>query len=354
MSKHANPTLIGGFVVGAVALAILGILVFGGGKFFAEKHTFVLYFQGSVKGLRVGATVDFRGVRVGTVTDISVFFDTKEQTFRIPVLVDLETQRITRVSHDAKADKALEELSTNEKVEMLIKQGLKAQLQLESFVTGQLFVQLDIYPAIPPRLVAEKSPYVEIPTIPSNIEKLTTTMEQLPLDEIVNKLLSALEGISRMVNSPEVTESVQALHGTLKDIQVLVRKINGQVDPLATDLDDALKEVKALAQNANRQITSLSSDLGDTLKSTQKLIKSADGQVKTLTAGLGKTSETARDALQKVEKTFAGLESMTGNHSSIRYELNNALRELSAAARSLRVVADYLQRHPEALLRGKP
>ena len=107
MSKKANPALIGGFVVGAAVLAVAGIAFFGGGKLFAEQLTFVSYFEGSLKGLQVGAPVTFRGVRIGAVSDIVVRYNSDDQSVRIVVYFQIERDRIHTVherSRDRTAD----------------------------------------------------------------------------------------------------------------------------------------------------------------------------------------------------------------------------------------------------------
>ena len=95
MSKRANATLIGAFVVGAIALAVTIVLVLAGGQLFTEQQQYVMYFKGSVKGLAVGAPVNFRGVKIGTVTNIQLIVDTEELAFHIPVTVEIKNDSFT-------------------------------------------------------------------------------------------------------------------------------------------------------------------------------------------------------------------------------------------------------------------
>ena len=125
MSKKAKPTLIGAFVVGAVALIVVGLFVYGSGRLFREKNEYVLYFDGSVKGLKVGATVDFRGVKIGTVTDIQVHFDRNDMSFRIPVHIELEPNRLTEVCCDEKTREIVRETHPSRIVETLVARGLR-------------------------------------------------------------------------------------------------------------------------------------------------------------------------------------------------------------------------------------
>src|ERR687892_2432980 len=100
MSKQASPTLIGAFVIGAIALVVAGLLVFGSGTFFADRLTWVTYFPGSVKGLRVGAPVNFRGVRIGEVTGIQVLYDENDGSMVIPVVMEVVTGQVTIIAQD--------------------------------------------------------------------------------------------------------------------------------------------------------------------------------------------------------------------------------------------------------------
>ncbi len=140
MSAKANKSLIGAFVLGATALAVAGVVIFGSGRFFRKPHMFVMYFPGSVKGLNVGAPVMFRGVKVGQVTDMKVNFYGKELNILIPVYIELDPRTDVLVSGDVPKGQYLK---------ALIKKGLRAQLQMQSFITGQLLIDLDFHPGKP-------------------------------------------------------------------------------------------------------------------------------------------------------------------------------------------------------------
>ncbi|MGH6920998.1 MAG: MlaD family protein, partial [Geminicoccaceae bacterium] len=193
MSKQASPTLIGAFVVGAIALVVLGLLVFGSGRFFADRLTWVTYFPGSVKGLRVGAPVNFRGVRIGEVTRIQVLFDEKDGSMLIPVVMEVVAGQVTVIDQiDGQRGEATG-------IEDLIARGLRAQLQTDSLVTGLLSVDLDVYPDMPVERVridgAGFSDYPEVPAIPSRMEELEQSlgavMQEIPgLLEDVRGLLT--------------------------------------------------------------------------------------------------------------------------------------------------------------------
>ncbi|HOO37266.1 MAG TPA: MlaD family protein [Deltaproteobacteria bacterium] len=319
IKKHPNKTLIGIFVLGAVALLIIGITVFGTGRVFTKYPTFVMYFSGSVKGLNVGAPVVFRGVKVGTVTDISLRFEPDAVSVNIPVLVELDPNSIS--TREGKLD-------PGEYMKLLIAQGLKAQLQLQNLITGQLIIELDFHKERPVRLVGSNSKHPEIPTIPSSLEEFTNVLVNLPLEELMSKLISAIEGINKTVNSEDFAESIQGMNQTLKDLQLLVQSLNDQIDPLSKGFQGTISEAQEFVRNFDKKITTLQTDIDQ-------------------------AAIAARDALAQAEKTFGAIESVTSEDSALIYQVTSTLEELSSAARSIRAWADYLERHPEAIIRGK-
>jgi len=347
MSKPTNKTLIGVFVVGAVALIVAGVLVFGSGRFLQKTIKFVMYFEGSVKGLNVGAPVVFRGVKVGTVTDILLRFHPADATFRIPVFVKIEPERVEVIG----------EAPTREDPQrirdFLVESGLRARLQMQSLVTGQLMVELDFHPDKPVKLVGGDTGYPEIPTIPSPLKELSKTIEEAPIKEIFKGLLSAVEGIERIVNSPEVIGAIRSLNQVLEDARMLVRNIDGQVAPLASSIERTVRDTRKLVLNVNAQIPPLTSSIKETMEDYGKLARNVDGQVAPLASSIEETLEKTRAALEQARKSLAVAEDDLAEDSPLLVELDNTLKEVGAAARSIRLLADYLKRHPEALLKGK-
>lgn len=344
MSKKANKTIIGAFVVGAVALIVAGVFIFGSGKFLTKRYPFVMYFEGSLKGLDVGAPVMFRGVKCGSVKDIVLRFDPGDLSVQIPVFVEMDPHRITRVRGG---------MDPLRYAGLLVQQGMKAQLAIQSIVTGKLMIQLDFHPDKPIKLVGADPDYKEIPTIPSNLEEFARTIEKLPFAELVNKLTSAIEGIDRMVNSPEVEGSLRALNQSLEDIQTLVRNIDSRIDPLASSIEDTVKDYGKLADDLDSHVEPLMSAITETVKDTQKLVRNVDRRIAPVQSSIDSTAKAATAALVQAENTLRELEIVGGEDSPQIYQLRNTLKELSAAARSIRIWAEYLERHPEALIRGK-
>lgn len=322
MAKQASKALIGAFVVGAIALLVAAVLVLGGGKFFKETLKVVMFFQGSVKGLTVGSPVMFRGVKIGSVTDIKLVINARDLSARTPVFAELEPERWTVIGGERDPTK----------IGTLIDRGLRAQLQTLSFVTGQLMIAFDFFPDKPARFVGLIKEYPEIPTVPTSIQELSKTLQELPWKEIVTNLNNTLDGIQRIVNSPDVKESTRAMHLTLREARELIEDIDTRIGPLLANLD------------------TLTNDTRQSLKTAENAMSVMQHEAPLVATATKQTLETARSALEQAEKTLTTF----SDDSNLVYEMNKALRELSSAIRSIRLLSDYLERHPETLLRGKP
>jgi paraquat-inducible protein B len=352
MSKQANPRIIGAFVVGALALVVAGVLILGSGRFFKERKNFVMFFEGSVQGLNKGAAVAFKGVRIGSVTDIKVLFNTKQKDLLIPVFVEIEPDRFTQ-THGVPLDQVMEGSQDKTIVGYLVEKGLRAELNLQSLVTGQLFVNLDFFPGKPARYVSNDTSYPEIPTVPSSLEVLSKTVEQLPISELASKANKVLKGIERWLNSPELKDIVDVTRATMKNVESTTQSINEQIKPILTGLDRTLSESQGLAHDLRVQVEPLAADAKEISKGTKELVGTINRHLTGLASNMEKTLSAAQMALTKAEGAFGGIEGAVGDDSRLRFEFTNALKEFSAAARSVRTLADYLDRHPEALLHGK-
>lgn len=190
MIKKANKTAIGAFVIGAVILLIAAILIFGSGTFFKQSDKYVLFFDGSVKGLSVGAPVIFRGVKIGNVSDINLVYDAKIKNALIAVIIDVELSRV----------EGFPERIGYPNYKKLINHGLRAGLEVQSFITGQLMLAFDFYPDKPANIYGIMEQYPELPTLPISPD-IFELMNELPIKEIANNLKEAVEGINTLINS---------------------------------------------------------------------------------------------------------------------------------------------------------
>lgn len=329
MSKQANPKLIGGFVLGAVVLMVAGVLVFGSGRFLKERREYVLFFDSSLQGLNVGALVQLKGVTIGAVKDIKLLFNPDTVSFRTPVYIEVEPGRVSAVAGDGLMKEVMEEIDIEKIVDIMVEQrGLRAQLQLQSLVTSKLLVEFDFHPGTPVNLIGLEKEYKELPTIPTDIQTLTRELRKLQIEDLVSDVRQTIVGIRQLMNSPELAESIRSLNETLQDFGKLARNMDGRMVPLATSIDE-------------------------TMKDAQKLVRNIDGQLPPLASRLKDSLEATRSTMEQAKKTLATGEDMAGDDSTLHYILTETLLEVAAAARSIRVIADYLERNPEALLQGK-
>jgi paraquat-inducible protein B len=357
--NRANPKLIGAFVVGAVAVAVIGMLLLGGAKFLTEKRTFVAYFEGSVKGLHVGAPVEFQGVRVGSVTDIQLQFLTAENEFRIPVFFEVEPGRMTQVGDQVATQGQL--------LKPLVERGLRAQLEMQSFVTGQLAVQLGFYPNTPIRLVGDGK-VAEIPTVPTalqevaqNVTQALTELRQLPIPHLVGQLAEAAQGLNTMIHGPDVKQLIGSLSTTAQVAEQSLQRVDAQTAQVVARLNDTLDAATALIRDSQQlvrrvdtQVLPMSTGIQKTLDSvrttlqdSQQLLRHVDGRVTPMAENLMETSTRLRATITRVQQV------VDGDVVRILQDTNKTLQEFSGTARSMRLLADYLERNPDSLIYGK-
>lgn len=210
MIKKANKALIGLFVIGAVVLLMVAIVVFGSGAFFKQSDKYVLFFDGSVKGLSVGAPVVFRGVKVGNVDNISLVYDPKSQKVLIPVVIDVELDRVRGVPDRFGYP------DYNE----LIKRGLRAKLEIQNFITGQLMLAFDFYDDKPEKLYGIIKNYPELPALPISPD-IFEVMNDIPVKAISDNLDQTVEGINRLINS----EGFSEIDKTLQEVTMAARSM---------------------------------------------------------------------------------------------------------------------------------
>ncbi|WP_169546049.1 PqiB family protein [Sneathiella aquimaris] len=282
---------------------------------YTERVSYILYFDGSVSGLEVGAAVEFKGMKIGSVRQINLEFNQDTGDYFLPVIIDIEPQRVKIAGSENKIYSVLEaEKIRGEVLQLLIERGLRARLKSANFLTGQLIVDLDMFPNKPALYRARGEEINEIPTLPMELEEITTSLthlvekiERLPIDRISQSFLNTAEGLERIVNSG--------------------------------DLDRAIKDYSKLAVSVRSMIDNID-------KNTLPSIEATVGDT--------------RVALQRVDETlgtatslFKNADALLKDGSPLKYDLSIMLRELAAASRSVRNLADFLERNPSSLLSGK-
>ncbi len=247
-----------------------------------QSSSYLLYFTGSVRGLRIGAPVELKGIKLGQVTGIMMEYNPDTKNVKIPVTIEVQMDRITlngitdtgtfiRTHHEELFDE-------------LVRQGLRAQLQTGNYVTGQLLVDLDFYQdATPTEIDWETNPPV-FPTIPTSLEKISNTifsivkrLEKLPLEKM----------------SEQLHQTINSMTEIMRQTELLTKNLNATVTPAAIA------------------------------------------------------------TLEQTEKTLATVENMLEEESPVKQDLGRVMDELSKALRSFRLLADYLEQNPDALIYGK-
>lgn len=345
MNGKASKTLIGAFVVGAVILVVAGLMIFGGGKFMKKTQEFVCFFEGSVKGLNVGAPVLVGGVKIGAVKSITIEYNQKTLTFYVPVVIEAQLDKIRLIKG--------KRVPLDEMLPLLIKKGLRAQLNMGSLITGQLIIELDYYPNTPAKLVGLNKEYPEIPTIPSTFQAIFETLKKLPLEETLKNLISAIKTFENILKSPEIPEILKSANLALADVRNLIKDVDSRVGPLGDALDGTVAEYKKIATNVNEKVGPMMNNVDHTVEDARKLVQNMDKKVETLAVKIAQGLEASHAAMDQAREALKMLESRLGKDSPLLNQFENTLREFSEMARSIRSLANYLSRHPEALLRGK-
>lgn len=339
MSRHANPTLIGAFVLGALALGTTAVLLLAGGRWFQERHQHVLYFDGAAQGLQVGAPVVLLGVKVGSVKRIQLGLDPQTQRFMVPVTIELE-------SHVVQSPKGEQiNLQDPKTLRRLIDRGLRAQLKIQSLLTGQLYVDLDFYPNKPARFISHDPSVSEIPTIPTTMEQLTNKLEGFPMDKFLADLASISSSIKTILSSEEVKSIPKRLDATLANLEALTAKLDREGSPLLTKMRSDLAELQKTLTEVRTAVVRVG-NAADRIGGTADKV----GQAAEAAPPLFKHMTTASDELARAARN---LHNLADDDSPTVQHLNTAIEEISRSARALRMMADTIEQQPQSLLLGK-
>ncbi len=272
-------------------------------KAFTQKLKYVMYFDQSVRGLQPGAPVEFAGLKMGSVLDIRLEYNDDDLDFRIPILVEIEPERMIRTTANGERSQSTE--SAEQTIQRLIDRGLRARLNKGSLLTGQLYVDLVVMPESEPILVGNTgSEFTEMPTVSGGLEGLQRVVEnfaakidQLDIDTMARNLNGILSGANGLVNSPDID--------------------------------------KILA-NANTSILSL-----------RRLLRDVD------IGNLNNTIASALQALESLDETLRLAGGVLDNGSPLQYNVTRMSAELEETARAIRSLVDSLERRPQSLIFGR-
>jgi len=321
MSKKASPTAIGIFVFVGLILGVGGLLMFTSSRLFTKTGKFIVYFENTLSGLNEGAAVKFRGVTIGSVSRVMIRFNQATNDLAMPVIIELQDDLIRKRLEGATVYQGMHTLSDE------VKNGLRAKLETESLVTGVLYVELELEDSPSPLVYHQlKQVYVEIPSQPTEIQKMLQNLakldltdlqqklsgllakadkilDQLKLGEITGDLTNLLVSANRVVTTPDLTNAFTNLKEALDQYRLLGVKVNNRIDPLADGLTNAV-------ENLNRTLVQ------------------------------------ARGGMQNFRDLLAA-------DSSLRNELSVALDQITEAATSVSALGDYVHNHPNSLLMGR-
>jgi len=265
---------------------------------FTQKFRWILYFDGSVRGLTEGAPVEFKGIKIGNVVDVNLEMDRSITGYRIPVLVDIEPERVSVVG-EGTVGRTISRDAHVKTMQAFVDAGLRARLKTGSLLTGQLLVDLDFHPDENPVFRGDGN-YPEIPTIPSSIEEISRSVtalldkiQSLPLDELTASLTNTVKSVESLVGSDEVKGALRSIERTLATLDRVMANVDKELTP------------------------------------------------------------EAHAALSEAHQTMKTVRESIASGSPLRYDLETTLQELAAAARSIRLLAEYLESNPNALIYGK-
>ncbi|GAB6058491.1 MlaD family protein [Desulfonatronum parangueonense] len=350
MSKAPNKTMIGLFVMGAVALIVVAVGVLGSGRFFQERFTYVLVFEGTVSGLHVGAPVNFRGVRVAEVSDVQIHFDIEEQDMIVLVFVQFLKGTLGRNTYDELARRGA---THAEVMDGLVERGLRARLEMQSLVTGQLGIELDFFLDRPAVYTNAYPEMPEIPTVPTTLQALTQTLQEIPLHEIVDNMNRSLESIAAFAEAPEFRQTIVNINAAIQDAQHLIRNVDAQIQPLSDELTATLRDSRTLIGHADKQIVALGTSLQEAVGDGQSFIHLAGENITSVSREFQEAITMVSGTIATVEELVAELRVSARADSALMFQVRETLQEVEKMAMTLRNLADQLNRQPESLLRGK-
>jgi paraquat-inducible protein B len=319
MSTKKSPSFaIGAFIVGSIVLVFFALMFFSGGRLFADKEQVIMHFEGSVQGLQIGAPVKLKGVVLGEITDIQLNFQSDNQTVITAVTADLVMARINSMGANV----------NGEFLEEAVKNGLRAQLNFQSLLTGLLYVELDFYPDSPVKAQTMQKDLPEIPTIATSFEEITKNIQELDLKELVHNLNNLTGKIGEIVGNSEIQQAI-------------------------TNFNRAANSIDKTSTNLDREVTLMSKNVNSTLSELDTLLKQFNQQTPLLAESLEESLNELQKSLENFDEASANINHTFSEDGPVIDQLNTTLEDISRSAQAFRSLSETLEQQPEALLRGK-
>ncbi|BFM13316.1 MlaD family protein [Simiduia litorea] len=319
---------IGAFIFGALLLTFLALLFFSGGRLFAKKQSVIMYFEGSVQGLQIGAPIKLKGVVLGEIADIQINFQSlskhsggdegASQAAVTTVVADLLLKRI-----NSSGLAASEEFLTE-----AVENGLRAQLNYQSFLTGLLYVELDFHPDTPVQRYGYQTALVEIPTMATEFEQISKKFQNINLEDLVSNLNQMVGRVNALLASGEIERTLVGANNTLSAIEKAANGLDGEVAILRRDLSATLAQADQL--------------IGELNNSAPEIVASLNSSLTRLNNSLA----TVETAASQMAYTFSE-DGQTVN------KMGAALDDVRRAARALQTLSETLDQNPDAIWRGR-
>ena len=330
--RHGNPVWLGLFVVLALGLLFVTVFTVAGGKLFTRKQQVVMHFAGSIYGLQVGAPVVFRGVRLGNVSSIGVRWDDRDREVSIPVVAELESEVIASVGGRDRGD------DPSQTVPLLVERGLRAQLAMQSILTGQLYIDLDFRPGKAAQAEGGAQRYPEIPTVSTAMQNLRNQVDQLDIQRLIEDVGVIASTTRSLVTSPDLARAVAQLDDITQHLSHLSDQMDRRAGPLVDRSEATLEAVRSAAER---------------MGAAAGTVSQAATRVGTTFNPEGPLVSRLRQTADELTRTATQLGDGVGPNAPLQQDLQRALQDLASAARSLRELADTLHQQPESVLRGR-
>lgn len=319
MTSHKNTSFaIGAFIVGALVLVFIALLFFSGGQLFSPKKRVIMYFEGSVQGLQVGAPVKLKGVVLGEIIDIQINFENNGQPLMTAVTADMVMARISRKGTEVGGEFLTE----------AIQDGLRAQLNFQSFLTGLLYVELDFFPDTPLQLYNFQDDFLELPTIATDFEEISKNLQEMNVKGLIGNLDTLILQMNKIVASGSIQETIGSINHAALSIDKTAQHLDKEVSQLGNNLNATSIELTQILKTLNSQAPQLTQQLNQNLVALQK--------------SLDQFTQTA----QTLNHTFS-------EDAPLVNQLNTTLQDISNSARAFRSLSETLEQEPEAIWRGK-
>lgn len=336
MSKKSNSIRIGTFVISSFFLLIAGIILFGGGNIFGHRNMAIVFFDGSLQGLNVGAPVAYRGITIGEIRSIHIDVNPETYQIMVPVLISLNPDRIVNLTEDHATG-----YDVNSFLKTMRDRGLRATLKTQSLLTGKLFIDLAIHENSEAIYHDKEGKFLEIPTVPSEFQQITQAVQSLNFLELAAQFSNTMAALEKMsthleqaIGSDESQKNLALFFDSLDRFHSILTKLDDNLLPMTVKIDQTLNNLVKLTDNSNQMISNLNSEVSPLLMSLHTNLDDAGVAIRAATAFTN------------------SLHQSLGPTSPLYFQLSEGVVELGRAAKSIRIFTDHLDRNPQRLIFG--